>query len=173
MQNTNLNLQRGEGVGVVFLNNGQYEVHDGVLRNPIANGNNPPSTVTIVHYRVYQSGPNMGQLERQSHRTLTNVVQVLRTPVYPVFRLNCPNTANPDLHAGIPVVVKIKVPVSAASPSGHDAKNGVLMCSIQHRLNPQGKVWINHWKIITPTRPRVYLETKQYPNAEFVRAVTV
>ncbi|HWP95625.1 MAG TPA: hypothetical protein VN426_02165 [Syntrophomonadaceae bacterium] len=173
MQNTSMDLQRGEGVGVVYFQNGEFKVHDGVLRDPIANGDYPPDTVTIVHYRVYQSGPNMGKLERQSRRKLKNVVQVLRTPDYPELKLICPNTSNPDLDAGIPVVVKIKVPVSPAFPSGHDAKNGVLVCAVQDRLSPKGNAWINHWKIIAPNKPDVYLDTKQYTNAEFLRAVVV
>ncbi|KEO83841.1 hypothetical protein EL26_07955 [Tumebacillus flagellatus] len=141
-------------------------VHDGVLNTPIANGNNPPKTVSIVHYVVNQTN---GHLVRQSNRTLKNVKQVLRTPSNPTFALKCPKTTHPNLHVGDCVVVKIKVPKTKTTPSGYDAKNGVLACSLQNRLHPMGKVWINHWKIISPSSPRVFLVTTRYPNAQFVR----
>lgn len=52
MPNPNLNLKKGEAVGVVYKRGSTYHVHDGVLKNPIADGNHPPSTVSIVHYQV-------------------------------------------------------------------------------------------------------------------------
>jgi len=168
MPNPNLTIKKGECVGVVYRSSGIWKVHDGVLEAPatIPNGNLPPSTVTIIHYVVNQK---TGVLTRQ-HRTFHTVRQVLRTPSNPTFALQCPHTTNPDLHVGACVVVKID---HVNTPSGFDAKNGVLVCSLQHRLHPNGKVWINHWKLITTTSPRVFLETKRYKNAVFVRRVTV
>jgi len=169
MPNPNLNLKIGEGVGVVYRRSGMWVVHDGVLTSAIPNGNKPPSTVTIIHYLVNQSN---GKLVRQN-LTLHNVKQVLRTPSNPIFALKCPPTTNPNLHVGTPVVVKIRVKKSISLPTGLDAKNGVLVCSLQNRLHPSGNVWINHWKLITPTSPRVFLTTTRYVNALFVRQVTV
>ncbi len=170
MPNPNTNLKIGECVGVVYRQGNVWKVHDGVLKTPIADGNKPPSTVVIVHYLVDQSS---GRLVRQSNRTLHHVHQVLRTPSNPTQALHCPKTTNPSLHVGDCVVVKIRVPKNQAHRSGYDAKNGVLVCSLQNRLQPKGQVWINHWKIISPSSPRVYLLTTRYPNAQFVRKVTV
>ncbi|HBZ79362.1 MULTISPECIES: hypothetical protein [unclassified Brevibacillus] len=166
MANPNLNLKKGECVGVVYKQAGVWKVHDGVLTAPIADGNKPPNTVTIIHFVVNQK---TGKLVRQT-RKLQNVNQVLRTINNPTFALKCPSTTNPNLRVGDCVVVKIN---KVNTPSGLDAKNGLLVCSLQNRLAPKGRVWINHWKIITKTRPRVFLETKQYPNALFVRKVMV
>lgn len=167
MPDPNRNLHPGECVGVVYWHNGKWRVHDGVLKQHIADGNHPPNSVAIVHYLVDQS---TGKLHREDNRVIKNVHQVLRTPSYPTFALKCPHTLHPDLHVGHCVVVKLHADKSKF-PSGFDAKNGVLVCSLEHRLQPGGKVWINHWKIVDPTKPRAFLETRHYPNAVIVREV--